>query len=107
MTIIGDGGEGGCGSINNYHSSNIYMVSGTRLSAIPTLSHLICITIQSNGYHLHFTWEYTGTFLISRELASAGIFLVLGSLLPNKTALSILKQLWLKTFPHIEPKLSS
>lgn len=52
---------------------------GPRLTATPTLSHLILITIQPKDYYLHFTCGYTGTYLSSDGLASAGVFLVLGS----------------------------
>ena len=71
------------------------------LTAIGTLSHLILIIILLGDCYPHFTDEYTGTFLISGRPASPRTFLVLESLLPNKAALSILKELWLKTISQV------
>lgn len=67
------------------------------LITIRILSHLILIIMWLDDYYPHFTDEYKGTFLISGKLASIRTFLVLERL-SDKAALSILKQLWLKTF---------
>lgn len=64
------GDSSACSGINNYHSSNIYNVPGTMLTAISTLSHLIHITIWLDDYYSHYN-ECTGTVLIGEGLASA------------------------------------
>lgn len=60
-------------SIDNYPSWNIYSiynVSGSMVTVIHTVTHLILVTTLLDDSYSHFTDEYIGTFLICGRLIS-------------------------------------